>query len=113
MLPLLFKANFKAGNFRIAPLAGIYIFFPLGKASYREQPSGREDSFFQSVSAPLGYILGLEIARPCGPGLLLADLRYGGDFGTQTIDDGSALSYKRRMVSFSVGYAFGFIALKK
>jgi hypothetical protein len=112
MLPLLFKADFKIGDFRIAPLAGIYVFFPLGKVSYREQSSGREDSFFQSVSAPVGYTLGFEIARPCGPGLLLANIRYEGDFGTQTIDDGSDLSYKRRMVSFSVGYALGFITKK-
>ncbi|MDR2111280.1 MAG: PorT family protein [Spirochaetaceae bacterium] len=110
MLPIVLRAHFKPGNFRLAPFAGMYVFLPLGKVSYETSFTGEKESFSRSV-VPLGYTLGLEIAAPCGPGILLADIRYGGDLDTLTIDDGTA--YKRRMVSVSVGYAFGFIPLKK
>ncbi|MDR0709055.1 MAG: porin family protein [Spirochaetaceae bacterium] len=113
MFPLILKAHFRPGNLRLAPFAGVYAFLPLGKVSYEVNPSGEGDSFSRGNSVPLGYTLGLEIATPCGPGILLADIRYGGDFDTLTIDDGTDTAYKRRMFSVSVGYAFGFITLKK
>jgi hypothetical protein len=110
MFPLLFKANFKSGNFRLSPLAGIYAFLPLGEASYRKNPSGQENSFSWSVSVPLGYTTGFETAIKFGPGALIAGIRYAGDFTTTTIDGAGA--YKRRMLSVSLGYSFGFIGLK-
>jgi hypothetical protein len=113
MFPLILKAQFKPGNLRLAPFAGIYAFLPLGKVSYETSLTGEKESFSRSAIVPLGYTLGLEIAAPCGPGLLLADIRYGGDFDTLTIDDGADTAYKRRMLSVSVGYAFGFITVKK
>jgi hypothetical protein len=111
--PIILKANFKPGKFRLAPFAGIYAFLPLGKVSYRMSPTGGEGSFSQSVSAPLGYTLGFELAAPWGPGIFLADIRYGGDFDALAIGDGADIAYKRRMLSISLGYAFGFISLKK
>jgi hypothetical protein len=113
MFPFVVKANLRRGNFLISPLAGIYAFFPLGEVSYEANPLGEKDSFSQSVSVPLGYTLGLEIAAPWGPGTILAGIRYGEDFDTLTIDAGGDISYKRRMLSITVGYAFGFIAIKK
>jgi hypothetical protein len=114
--PLLFKLNLRAGNFRIAPLAGIYGFLPLGKASYREQPLEREDAFSWSAAAPLGYILGLEAAMKFGPGMLVGDIRYAGDFSSITVHDapatGKDTSYKRMGLSFTLGYAFGFVDIK-
>ncbi|MDR2051800.1 MAG: PorT family protein [Treponema sp.] len=111
--PLIFKMNFTPGNFRLAPFAGVYAVLPLGKVSYEENPSGETDSFSLSVPVPLGYTLGFEIAAPCGPGIFLADIRYGGDFDTMTIADGADISYRRKTLSVSVGYAFGFIRSKK
>jgi hypothetical protein len=47
-----------------------------------------------------------------GPGQLLADFRWGGDFGVIDIHD-TDIAYSRGMVSFTVGYGFGFIDRKK
>jgi hypothetical protein len=118
MFPLLFKANFKSGIFRLAPFAGIYAFLPLGEVSYRKNPSGKEDSYSLSVSVPLGYTAGFEAAMKLGPGALIADIRYAGDFDTTTIHDAidaikKDTNYKRGMLSFTLGYAFGFIDIKK
>jgi hypothetical protein len=117
MFPLLFKMTLRSGNYQIAPLAGIYGFLPLGKASYREQPAGREDSFSWST-VPFGYTLGLEAAMKLGPGILVGDIRYAGDFSAITIHDAADAtkkdtSYKRRSLSFTLGYAFGFINVKR
>jgi hypothetical protein len=123
MFPLIMKANFRPANFRIAPFAGVYAFLPLGEASYRINPDGKTESFSWSVPVPLGYTLGVEAAVKCGPGILLADIRYAGDFDTITIYDNADTAYKRHynanpayrrgMLSFTLGYAFGFINLKK
>jgi hypothetical protein len=110
--PFFLKLNFKPGNFRIAPLAGLYVFTPLGKTSYRRTPTGEEETFSLSVDFPMGLIVGLEGAVKFGPGMLIADIRYLGDFGTITIHDADAIAYNRRMFSFTLGYAFGFINLK-
>jgi hypothetical protein len=113
MFPVIMKVNFKPGNFRLAPFAGIYAFLPAGDASYRKNPVGEEGAFSWSSAAPLGYVLGFEGAVKLGPGLLLADIRCGGDFGTITIQDEDTTAYSRGMVSFTLGYAFGFIGLNK
>jgi hypothetical protein len=120
MFPLLFKLNFRPGNFRLAPFGGLYAFLPLGEASYRRNPAGDTDSFSWSVDVPLGFTAGFEAAMKLGPGMLLADIRYSGDFGTTTIDfgtkiirDAADISYKRGILSFTLGYAFGFINAKK
>jgi hypothetical protein len=118
MFPLLFKANLRFGNFRVTPLAGIYAFLPLDEASYRKNPAGEENSFSWSVPVPLGYIAGFEAAMKFGPGALVADIRYAGDFDTTTIHDAANAdqkdtSYKRGMLSFTLGYAFGFIDVVK
>jgi hypothetical protein len=116
--PLLFKANFKSGIFRLAPFGGVYAFLPLGEVSYRKNPTGKEDTFSLSVPVPLGYAAGFEAAMKLGPGALIADIRYAGDFDTTTIHDAvdavkKDTSYKRGMLSFTLGYAFGFIDIKK
>jgi hypothetical protein len=110
--PVMMKVNFRPGNFRLAPFAGIYAFLPLGDASYRKSPAGEESAFSWSSSAPLGYILGFEGAMKLGPGLLLADIRCGGDFGTIDIHNANT-SYSRGTASFTLGYAFGFIGANK
>jgi hypothetical protein len=113
MFPLIVKANFRPGIFRLAPFAGLYAFLPLGEASYRNYPEEETDSFSLSAGVPIGFIAGLEAAVKFGPGMLLADVRYGGDFDTTTIHADEDTAYKRGMLSFTLGYAFGFIDLKK
>jgi hypothetical protein len=114
MFPVIMKVSFRPGNFRLAPFGGIYAFLPLGDASYRKNPAGEGDAFSWSAAAPLGYILGLEGAMKLGPGILLADLRFGGDFGVINIHDTNAdTAYSRGIISFTLGYALGFIDIHK
>jgi hypothetical protein len=109
LFPLLFKLNFRPGNFRIAPYGGLFAFVPLGKTLYRGNPGEEKDAFSWSASVPLGFSAGFEAAAKFGPGMILVDIRYSGDFGKITIHDAAETSYKRGMLSFTIGYAFGFI----
>ncbi|MDR1099497.1 MAG: hypothetical protein LBL28_03365 [Treponema sp.] len=113
MFPFIVKANFRPGNFRLAPFAGIYAFAPLGDAVFQKKPGGAEDSFSWFAAAPLGFTAGFEIAIKLGPGILLGDIRYAGDFTAINIPDAEDTSYKRRALSFSLGYGFGFIDIRK
>jgi hypothetical protein len=111
--PLILKANFRPGNFRLAPFAGVYAFLPLGDAVFQKKQAGKEDSFSWSAAIPLGYTAGLEIATKLGPGVLLGDIRYAGDFAAIDIPDAGDISYKRGGLSFTLGYGFGFIDMRK
>jgi hypothetical protein len=113
MFPLIFKANFRPGNFRFSPLAGIYAFLPLGDVAFQNNPAGEGDTFSWSAAAPVGYIAGVEAAMKLGPGILLGDMRYAGDFGTITIHDDEDTAYRRGALSFTLGYAFEFINVRK
>ncbi|MDR2073314.1 MAG: PorT family protein [Spirochaetaceae bacterium] len=110
-IPVLCKMNFRAGNIRLSPLAGIYVNILLGQTTYRDK-DGKTDTFSWSVSNPLGFTAGLEGAAPCGPGMLIAGLRYGMDFGAISINGGER-EYRRNMVSLYLGYEFGFFEGKK
>ncbi|MDR2071228.1 MAG: PorT family protein [Treponema sp.] len=121
IFPVLLKLNFRPGNFRIAPYGGVFAFVPLGETLYRSKPGEDKDSFSWSADAiPLGFSAGFEAAAKLGPGMILADIRYSGDFSGITIHgaeitshDASKISYKRGMLSFTIGYALGFINVKK
>jgi hypothetical protein len=123
LFPLLVKLNFRPGSFRIAPYGGIFAYVPLSKSTYHRYPGGEEDSFSWSAAVPLGFSAGFEVARKLGPGMILADIRYSGDFTDITVHDGGLTpstqqsgrdtSYKRSMLSVTIGYAFGFIDIKK
>ena len=112
-IPLVFKANLRTRMVRFAPFAGIYAFIPLGEADYEKKATGETDSYAWSASLPLGYAAGLETAVRCGPGLLLADIRYSGDLGDIAVKDDTETSYKRSALSITLGYAFGFITMNK
>jgi hypothetical protein len=113
MFPFLVKMNFKQGPFRLSPLAGMYFFVPLGNIRYRMSTEEENQSYTYSISIPAGFTAGFEAAIPYGPGVLFAALRYAGDLGTLTIDDSPQTSYKRQMLSVSLGYEFGFLYPKK
>jgi hypothetical protein len=113
VFPLILKANFRPGNFRLAPFVGIYAFAPLGDAVFQKRPGGEEGSFSWSADVPLGYTAGLELAMKLGPGILLGDIRYAGDFTTIRIGDAEDTSYRRGALSFTLGYGFGFIDMRK
>jgi hypothetical protein len=113
MFPLLCRLNFKPGPFRVSPFAGLYLIAPLGQTGYRLSTKGGEESYSYSYSIPAGYTAGLEAARNYGPGMFLAGLRYAGDFGDVTINDGPETSYRRHIFSLYLGYEFGFHDVKK
>jgi hypothetical protein len=113
MFPLLFRLNFRPGPFRVSPFAGLYLIAPLGETGYRLSSEGEEKSYSYTYSVPAGYTAGIEAARNYGPGMLLAGLRYAGDFGDVTIDDASETSYRRHIFSLYLGYEFGFRDVKK
>jgi hypothetical protein len=108
MIPLLLKANFKPGPFRLSPLAGIYAAIPLGRTQY-QYTEGEDQKYSYSYSIPLGFTLGLETALRSGPGLLVLGLRYAMDIGAASIDDAEDTEYRRHMLSLSLGYEFGFL----
>jgi hypothetical protein len=110
-IPVLLKANFRVGQVRLSPMAGLYATIPLGKTRYRVS-TGQSDTFSWSSSVPLGFAAGLEGAVHSGPGMLFAGLRYGVDFGVTSINDG-ARDYRRHRVSLYLGYEFGFFEGKK
>jgi hypothetical protein len=112
-VPLVFKANLRTRLFRFAPFAGIYAFVPLGKADYAMKATGETGSYPWSAALPLGYVLGLETATRCGPGLLLFDIRYSGDLGGIAIENAAETSYKRGALSITLGYALGFITMNQ
>jgi hypothetical protein len=113
MFPVILKANFRPGRFRLAPFAGIYLFAPLGGAVFQKNPGGKEDSLSWSANVPLGFITGVEIGMNLGPGIFFGDVRYAGDFGTIKIQDAEETSYRRGALSFTLGYGFGFIDFQK
>jgi hypothetical protein len=106
--PLIVKANLKSRIFRFAPFAGIYAFIPLGDAAYEKNPLGETGSYSWSASVPLGYTVGFETAMRCGSGMLLADIRYSGDFDAIVIQDDVETSYKRRALSLTLGLCLWF-----
>jgi hypothetical protein len=114
MFPVLLRANFRPGAFRISPLAGFYVIAPLGHAGYRLSTEADGRSYSWSFSVPLGFTAGLEAAVPYGPGLLFAGLRYAGDFGVMRVDHGLDAGYRmsgsarRNIFSVFMGYEFGF-----
>jgi hypothetical protein len=112
-VPFFFKLNLRPGNFRLAPYGGLFAFVPLGKTLYRVNPGGEDDTFSRSVTVPIGLTAGFEVGRKLGPGILLADIRYSVDLGKTTLNDAVETSYNRGMVSFTLGYALGFMDVKK
>jgi hypothetical protein len=107
-LPVMLKMNFRTGPFRLSPLAGFYVFMPLGQARFHEsRPGGTERSYSYATLLLAGFAAGFEAALPYGPGMIVTGLRYAGDFSALIINNDEKTGYKRNMVSFFVGYEFG------
>jgi hypothetical protein len=106
--PLIAKLNFYPGKFRISPFFGSYFVLPLGQME-TGSPYDADESFNYSVSPPFGLLGGFSIAYPLGPGMIFADLRYAADLGKPDLrDSGGMETYRRHMVSMSMGFEFGF-----
>jgi hypothetical protein len=112
MTPFLIKMNFGSGTVRFSPMAGVYAVVPLGKIRYHTNVD-EETRYYTYSLLPLGYTAGLQGAVKCGPGMLFADLRYAGDFGSITINNDEKTNYRRNMFSLSLGYEFGVLYRKR
>lgn len=111
-VPLLFRLNFYPGKFRVSPFFGLYYIAALGQIQIEEYPGNRQKSLDYGVFPPFGLLGGLNAALKWGPGMIFADLRYGEDLGEPTTWDEKQKTYRRSMISFTVGYEFGLFARK-
>ncbi|MDR0689924.1 MAG: PorT family protein [Spirochaetaceae bacterium] len=102
--PLLLKVPLEFGAFNLSFYAGPYATIPLGNA--RIQSNVEAGTFAIKIDPPVGFILGLDIGFPLGPGKILLDGRYGRDFGITSIQNSLRLPYARDRISVSLGYKF-------
>ena len=113
LFPVFFKLSVRPGNFRLSPYGGAFAFVPLKDTSYRVNPGETEDTFSRSIAIPVGLTAGFEVAIKLGPGTILADIRYAADLSKTTLNDAGETTYRRGMLSFTLGYSLGFIKVKK
>jgi hypothetical protein len=106
--PLVAKLNFYPGAFRVSPFFGGYVLLPLGDMKV-DSDKDAEKNYAYSISPPLGLLGGIAASLPVGSGMLFADIRYAGDLGEPKLQNSGGLStYRRNMLSLSIGYEFGF-----
>jgi hypothetical protein len=111
--PLTVSWDFYPGRFRLSPFGGLYFFLPLGKMKIASSLAGTEESLAYRVSPPLGLLGGLAAGLKLGPGMLVADLRYAIDLGAPEVRDRDMDTYRRSMISFSLGYEWAFFTRKE
>ncbi|MDR2079104.1 MAG: hypothetical protein LBP74_05225 [Treponema sp.] len=109
--PLIVKLDFYPGKFRLSPFAGAYYLLPLGKLEASNSLNNDKGSLSYKVSSFAGFLGGLSGAMKFGPGMIIADLRYAADLG-EFEAEGAGI-FRRGMISFTVGYEFGFFTKKK
>ncbi|MDR2629666.1 MAG: hypothetical protein LBC60_01940 [Spirochaetaceae bacterium] len=107
--PLLVRFDFYPGKFRLSPFFGPYFVAALGNLKTSNSLDNRAQSWAYRVSPPMGLSLGLNGGRELGPGVLFLDLRYGVDLGEPEVRSGDLKTYRRSMISLTIGYEFGFI----
>jgi hypothetical protein len=112
-IPLVVKYDFYPGRFRLSPFIGAYCVLPLGKLEASNSLDNSRQSLSYELSSPLGLLGGLSGALQFGPGVIIADLRYAADLGEFKGRDTAMEKFRRSMVSFTVGYEFGFFPKKK
>jgi hypothetical protein len=105
-IPLLAALHLGFERFSLGVFTGPHFTIPLGKMSYTKNG----DSASYSCSVPMGWTGGVQGWMPLGPGSVVADIRYAGDFGNTGINGtrGTLLVFSRGMLSFSAGYKFRF-----
>jgi hypothetical protein len=106
--PFTARLHFYPGKFRVSPFFGGYVVLPLGMM---ETGSVRDanGSFSYDIFPPVGLLGGLSVAYPLKAGVIFADLRYAVDLGEPDLNgEGGMETYRRRAVSLSLGFEFGF-----
>jgi hypothetical protein len=105
-LPLLAKLVWRPSIFMVQGYGGIALSVPLGQLTIKHS-NGTTTADYGVMP---GFVLGSGGGIKLGPGVLLGDIRYSGDFGalTANISGGSHEISRRSRVSFSLGYEIGF-----
>ncbi|MDR0731221.1 MAG: hypothetical protein LBF63_06090 [Treponema sp.] len=111
-IPLTVQADLYPGKFKVSPFFGFYLLAPLGDMQAADSLGSGEHSYSYAYSPPLGLLGGLNVAYKLGPGLLFGDFRYNADLGEARPDRGEIQQYRRSMVSFTLGYQWGFVTKK-
>lgn len=107
MFPVTLKFPLAFDPYIVTPFGGVYLALPLGQMNLEtSNSSGTTGDFPYGLTMGLGITMGVDLGVRLGPGVLFLDLRYGGDLGETVIqmNDGTTRSYKRAMLSFSIGY---------
>jgi hypothetical protein len=102
-IPILAKAAYRRSPFVFNAFAGPFLTVPFGKMNVKY--NGRNHAYKAAISA--GILAGVSAGMKTGPGLLFIDARFGGDLGYTAANN--AEQYQRSILSFSLGYEFGFI----
>jgi TolB-like protein len=109
-LPLMVKAMYHPGIFRLQAYGGAYLSFPLGQM----EVSDGKNSVKADFTAPAGFIAGVGVGIKLGPSLLMIDGRYLSDFSNLSVKynglgENTATDLgKRRKFCVWLGLEFGF-----
>ncbi|MDR3166357.1 MAG: PorT family protein [Treponema sp.] len=107
LFPVTLKFPLAFEPYMVTPFGGVYLALPLGQMTLETtNTTGKSGTFEYGLTMGLGLTVGIDLGLRLGPGILFLDIRYSGDFGDTIIqmDDGTTRSYRRAMLSFSIGY---------
>jgi hypothetical protein len=106
MIPLLAKMTYRGSNFTLSALAGPCFNIPLGDAELTNDSGSYAETYDYEVTAPVTIMLGVNVGKPAGNGVVFADLRYAFDLGDTEIErNGYKLeAFKRSAILISLGY---------
>jgi hypothetical protein len=116
LFPVTVKFPLVLDPYIISPFAGVYWTLPLGGMMLDSNIAARKTGEFDyELSGRFGLTVGVDVGVRLGPGILFLDARYGSDFGKTLIhmDDGGIISYKRSMLSISIGYELALLNKKQ
>jgi hypothetical protein len=105
-IPLLAKLVWRPSIFMVQGYGGIAVSVPLGRLTIKQS----NNTITADYGVMPGFVLGGGGGIKLGPGVLLGDIRYSGDFSALTANvRGNSYEISRRSrVSFSLGYEIGF-----
>jgi hypothetical protein len=109
MIPLLVKLVYRPSIFAVQGYGGAYLSLPLG--SMKVQHSN--GSYSANFSLVPGFMAGGGFGVKLGPGYVMADVRYAGDFSNVKASyNGIKDVSQRSKLLFALGYEFGLIPKK-